>query len=264
MIQTPKLDALRQRMAQKEASLNRKWPAVSTGAEGLDSALPDGGFPTGVVHELLPKAYGDFAAVLGFGTGMVARLLKARPGFVVWALPAYQLFRQGALYPLGLTALGVDPARIIQVRVPKTQNVLWALEEALGQSSVSVVMGLLPGDDRTYDFTASRRLALRATTHGVTALLIQDHLAPGIATAADMRWQVAAAPCAPTRRRGLSKPGLGPPRWDVELTKSKRGPSHSWQVEWDHETLSFHMAAALADRTAQKPGRHSANWAAAS
>ncbi len=267
MIQNPEIDALRQRMARMDAALRPQWPAVPTGAAGLDNALPDLGFSTGVVHEFLPRAHGDFAAALGFSTGLLARLLSARPGFVLWAVPGFQIFRQGGLYPLGLTALGVDPNRIIQVRVPKTQNVLWALEEALGQKSISAVMGLLPGDDRAYDFTASRRLALRAADHGVTALLVQDHSSLQAATAADMRWQIAAAPCAPVPRRGQVKPGLGPPRWAVELIKSKRGPSSHWQIEWDHETLSFRMAATLADRTARgphKPVRHSANWATAS
>jgi protein ImuA len=144
--------------------------------------------------------------------------------------------------------MGIDPDRVIQVSAPKPKNVLWALEEGLGHGALTAVVGVLPENDRAYDFTSSRRLALRAAAHGVTPLLIRDGTQAGMATAAATRWSVAAEPSAPQRRGGPVRPGLGPPRWRVHLSKSKKGLSGQWRLEWDHETLSFRMAAPLADR----------------
>ena len=43
--------------------------------------------------------------------------------------------------------------------------------------------------------------------------------------------------------------GSASPRWAVELVKSKGGTAGRRRiVEWNHETLSFRLAAALADR----------------
>ncbi len=243
----PVLEALRQRLARHNPAAT-PWPVASSGLGALDEALPGGGIPAGMVQELVPAAYTDFAATLGFGAGLLTRLARVRPGLILWVLPRHAGLREGRLYPLGLTALGLDPARVLQVVVPKTRDVLWTLEEALVSAAPASVVGLLPDDAPAYDFTASRRLSLRAAESGGSVLLIRTRSAGSAASAADLRWRIAAAPSARVPRHGLSKPGLGPPRWDVELVKSKRGPTGLWQIEWDHETLSFRMASPLADR----------------
>jgi protein ImuA len=249
MIRNRTFAALKQRIASVEAGAAPRWPVAPLGADGLDGCLPGGGVPAGTVQDVRPAGPGDFAAALGFGAGLLTRLAQVRPGSVFWVLPRTELFRKGTLYPPGLTTLGVDPDHIIQVCAPKPRDVLWAMEEALDQPSVSAVLGLLPGEARAYDFTASRRLALRAGESGAMALVLQDAAALDGATAAALRWRVAAAPGAGLLHRGQAKPSLGAPRWHIELIKSKRGPTGHWQVEWDHETFSFRMAAPLADRT---------------
>ena len=271
------LQALRRRIAEQErfapevrpkiqAEIQAKIrPVVPLGAAPLDGALPDHGLEIGALHELLPAGHGDFAATIGFGFGLVTRIIRARPGFVLWIHPSHQAFRQGALYPVGLATIGFDPDRLIQLSAPKTQNVLWALEEGLANSTLAAVIGVLPENDRMYDFTASRRLAMRAAENGVAALLIRNHPTFKTATAAETRWSVAAEPSEAQHRAGQSMPGLGPPRWRIQLTKCKRGTPGRWQVEWDHETLSFRLAAPLADRTPVRALRvTSQEWATVS
>jgi len=258
------LQALRRRIAEQERFVPKSRtgaasgmplsaaPSVSLGAAALDSALPGRGLTLGGLHELLPACPGDFAATVGFSLGLLTRVLQSRPGFVLWVLPGYQAFRHGRIYPVGLATAGFDPNRLIQLSAPKTQNVLWALEEGLENSALAAVVGVLPENDRIYDFTASRRLAMRAAENGVTAFLIRHRPASETATAAETRWSVTAQPSEAQHRPGQAMPGLGPPRWQIDLTKCRKGTPGRWQVQWTYETLSFRLAAPLADRT---PGR---------
>lgn len=256
---------LRQHISKQEQFTPETRPAVPLGAATLDDTLPDHGLTLGTLHELLPARHGDFSSTVGFGFGLATRILRTHPGFVLWAQPSHQVFRQGAVYPIGLTALGFDPDRLIQVSTPKSRDVLWALEEGLTNSALTAVIGILPENDNAYDFTASRRLVLRAAENGVTALLIRNQPAFEAATAAEMRWSVGAMPSVAHHRIGHPMPGLGTPRWQIEITKSKRGIPGRWPVEWDHETLSFRLATTLADRTpVRTPRVVRQQWATAS
>jgi protein ImuA len=240
--------ALRARIAEKERSSPQAWPSVPTGDAGIDAALPDGGLATGALHELLPATHADLPAALGFGLGALARILNMRAGHILWVLPSFVVSTVGSLYPIGLAAYGIDPNRLVHLKVNKPVNVLWALEEALSHPAVAAAIGILPENDRAYDFTASRRLSMRAARHGASAFVVGTRPDLGLSTAADMRWRIAAAASAPAWRTGQYRPGLGAPRWQVELTKTRKGMTGQWPVEWDHETLSFRLAAPLGDR----------------
>lgn len=242
------LAELRHKIGKQESLGTDPWPVVTSGAAALDASLPAGGLVTGTVHEFLPAAHGDFAAMLGFGLGVLSRVLSSCTGHVLWALPSYQQRAWGSLYPSGLASFGIDPDLFTCVKTPKTQNMLWALEEALANEAVAAVIGILPENDSAYDFTASRRLAMRAARHGVTAFIFSSQPQFAMATAAEMRWLVSAHPSRPIHYPGHAMPGTGPPRWQAELVKSRKGNSGCWAVEWNHETLSFRLAAPLADR----------------
>ncbi len=256
--------ALRARIARKERMGDTPWPTVTLGASMLDDALPGGGLATGALYECLPAESRDFPAALGFGLGMLSRIMRERPGHILWALPSWQTRGRGALYPGGLAGFGIDPAMVIHVGAPKTENVLWVLNEALAARGVTAAVGLLPEDARAYDFTASRRLAMRAARHGATALILAARPQFAMATACEMRWSVAAGPSTPIRRPGQALPGMGAPRWHIRVAKSRHGTAGQWHVEWNHETHSFRLAAPLADRAAQRlSGDDAGQWIAA-
>ena len=243
------LQSLRHRIRALTAIGDNPEATVTFGDETIDAALPDHGLTLGTLHELIPATPGDFVATLGFGFGLLTRLLRMRPGPVLWAAPSRETFRCGIAYPIGLAAFGFDPRRLHYLAVDDTRDVLWAMEEALASTALAAVIGILPArGDKSYGFTESRRLSLRAATSGVTAFLVRQTDDAGKPTAAVMRWSIAAHASTPVWRKGLSMPGLGPPCWRVNLVRSKRGRPRSWLVEWDHETLSFRLASALADR----------------
>lgn len=220
---------------------------VSLGEAELDAALPEGGLELGVVHEIVPAGAGDVAAALGFSLGLLTRIAGSRPGPVLWTAtqdPA----RHGTAYPIGLMATGLDPGRLIQVNASAARDMLWTLEESLTTAAFAAAFGFLARDGRHYDFTASRRLSMRAAESGGTVIILRVAADTSGSTAAATRWSVSARPSLPIRFPGHAMPGLGPPRWQVDLVRCKRGRPRGWLVEWDHETLRFHLAAPLADR----------------
>jgi protein ImuA len=225
------------------------WPAAGREQDALDAALPGNGLATGVLHEILPATHADFPAALGFSLGIAARILQKRPGHILWVMPGHQIRAHGSLYPDGLASFGIDPDRLIEIRAPKTREALWAIEETLAHSPVAAVLGVLPDNDRSYDFTASRRLSMRAARQGVTALILPARPELDTASAAHMRWSAAAGASPPAFYTGQPVPGLGTPRWHIRLLKSRKGGSGQWHLEWDHEALCFRLAAPLAGRT---------------
>lgn len=262
MVPHPTIAALRDHIGEQEKSVHN-WPVVSLGAEELDYALPQNGLTTGALYEMVPDNYADFPATLGFGLGVLSRILQRQDGTVLWAQPAYQALAEIELYPTGLASFGIDPNRIIHVKVPKAQHALWALDEALANNAICAVVGLIGEDEAAYDFTAARRLSMRAARYGTTAFMCLRDPGFSMATAADIRWRVASAPSAPRHRTGQATACPGTPRWHLHLSKSRQGKPGHWNIEWNNETLSFHMAAPLGDRKTVRLSGHKTGQSAA-
>jgi protein ImuA len=232
-----------------------KSPATtSLGLSALDDALPDAGLEHGVIHEIVPQNHTDFPAALGFAAGLVERLSKAHNLPVLWCSLGRGLDHPPRLFPPGLPALGLSPDKILHIDVQNEREMLWVLEEALSCPACPLLIAALNQPEKLYDFTASRRLSLRAARHKGTLFLIRHHLANHHlkgrgATAAATRWSIATRPSQPFFFTNAKMPGFSRPRWQVALTRCKRGRPNLWELEWDHETFSFRLAAPLADRT---------------
>ncbi len=230
------------------------------GVTALDAALPWGGLARGSLHEIAGAA-GDGAAA-GFASALVVRLLRECPDnqAVLWCQHRRALGETGAHYGLGLAALGLDPRRLVLVRVTRAADVLWALREGLGCRHLAAVVG----EGAAADLTGSRRLQLAAEASGVTAFLLQGGAGWASASAALTRWQIEPAPSMisltshgvmpaagmPESRRDRAL-GFGPARWRAHLTRCRGGRPRSWLLEWHHETGDFALAAPLSDRSAE-------------
>ncbi|WP_448658787.1 ImuA family protein [Sphingomonas sp. CJ99] len=197
---------------------------VPTGHPGVDAAL-DGGLMRARLHEVL--ADGQDA---GSGTGFAALLTRLIGGEALWLVEQCTWRQAGALHPTGLADIGIDPARLIIGVLPDAAAVLRAAVDGLRCPALGGVVIELAGDPRALDLTASRRLALAAETHGVTAILLRlgGKAAPN---AAQTRWRVSAAPSAP-----LAANAPGHPAWDIELLRQRGRPDGGrWRVEWNRE-----------------------------
>ena len=85
------------------------------------------------------------------------------------------------------------------------------------------------GELRDLDFTASRRLQLAVEKSQVTGFLLRRDERRLHTTAALTRWKINSLPGS-MPEDGM--PGIGFPRWNVELLKVRNGKPGTWQVEW--------------------------------
>lgn len=205
-------------------------------------------FPLGLgaagVHEICETGFGDLPAMTGFALSAA----PARRGAIVWISQSALAANHGQLLEAGLSGLGRRRADILHVHTRRLSDTLWAAEEAIR----STAPGLVIAELSDMDFTASRRLTLAASRHGVPAILLMPYTREG-ATAATARWRITPRPSAPNR---YDRKAPGSPRWQALLERSRQAPhmaGHAFDVELDDETLSLTVVSGLAaDTTAPR------------
>ena len=168
--------------------------------------------------------------------------LPSADSMVLWCLTRQDL------YGPGLAAHGLDPMRVVLVRAARDAEILWAMEEGLRTPGILAVVG----EVGALPLIASRRLQLAAERSGITAFLLRRWRDAGQASrerilpnAAATRWRITALPSRPPRE----EPGVGCPRWRVELLRCRGGEPACWDVEVADATGHVSLAAALADRS---------------
>lgn len=212
---------------------------VTLGVAALDGKL-GGGLPLGALHEFRCEETRGTGALTGFAAGILARIVAARRRPVLWIEEEMALSEAGLPFGPGFARFGLDPAGIIVVRTRRPEEALWAFEEGLRCTGLAAVLAVIRGAPRALDLTASRRLALRAASVGVTGLLLRQ---AGVAEAgaAATRWRVSALPAG--TMDGFVE-GVGRPSFRAALEKSRLGPIGTFDLEWHHDRGSFAPAAA--------------------
>lgn len=226
---------LRDQIRGLETSRRRKRPVLPFGLPGIDRSLPDGGLVLGALHEIAgggAQAVNGVAAAL-FAAGILARL----KGPVLWVLRGRDLFAPA------LAGVGLHPDRVIYVEAGIEQSVLICMEEGLRYRGLAGVVGELA----RLPLTESRRLQLAASESGVVCLAIrrwrnqQAAVDFGQPTASMSRWRITPVPSAP-----LPVPGIGRPRWRVELMRHRGGEGKDWILEACDAEGRLGLAADLA------------------
>ncbi len=233
------LSRLRASLAALEEGVPRQGNALfKLGLPAMDDHL-GGGLARGGLHEILAPAATDAGSAAGFAAALALRAME--PGrSVVWVRQSYGETEAGQLHAPGLAGLGLDPDRLILVRVRDALSALRAGAEAVRCSALGAVVIEPWGETKALDFTASRRLALAAGRSGVTCLLLRIAASPS-ASAAATRWQVAASASEP-----LAAGAPGHPTFDVTLLRQNAGTAgQSWRLEWNHDRRIFRDAAPL-------------------
>ncbi|MEO5891900.1 MAG: Error-prone repair protein ImuA [Ferruginibacter sp.] len=191
--------------------------SISTGLGPIEKAFPNGCFPTGAIHEFLSGEPSGAAATGGFVAGLLAPLMQCN-GASVWISSSRKIF------PTALKFFGLAPDRIIFVDVENEKDALWAMEEALKCNGLAAVVGEM----QEMSFTASRRLQLVVEQSGVTGFILRHQPRNINTTACVSRWKISSL--ASVMEDDL--PGVGFPRWKVELVKIRNGKTGMWQVEY--------------------------------
>jgi len=187
------------------------------GLAPVEASFPNKCFPTGCIHEFLAMNVEQAAATAGF-TAAVTGTLMDKSGVCIW------IGRKIEVFPRALAEFGIGPERVIFI-TPKTDlHAAWAMEEALKCEGLAAVVGHI----RDIDFMTSRRLQLAVEKSRVTGLILRHQPRQANPIAAVARWQV--SPLQSLLEDDL--PGVGFPRWQVELLKVRNGRPGKWTLEW--------------------------------
>jgi protein ImuA len=183
----------------------------------VNTAFPNATFPTGAVHEFLCTIKEHSAATAGF-VGALAGNLMRHGGACIWISVARTLF------PPSLKTFGIEPDKVIFIDLQRIKDALWVLEEALKCEGIAAVIAEIP----EISFTQSRRLQLVVEQSKVTGFILRTSPRNANTTACVTRWKITPLPS--VLEDGM--PGVGFPRWHVELLKVRNGRPGAWKMEW--------------------------------
>ncbi len=187
------------------------------------SAFPNATFPTSAVHEFICSGHETKAATCGFIGAILSSLVKNNRA-CIW------ISRQRNIFPPALQAFGIEPQQVIFIQPLKEKDLLWTMEEALRCDALSAVVC----EAREISFIASRRLQLAVEESHVTGFIIRQD-PRNLATACDARWKISSL--AGEVEEGL--PGVGYPRWQIELLKVRNGKPGNWEATWKQGRFLF-------------------------
>ena len=209
----------------------------------INHSFPNSVFPLGVNHEFICNNQESLTASSGFIAGILSSLLQkgsayakasadkpacanasASKGAVVWISSSQIIF------PPALSSFGINPEKIIFIRLRNQQQILWTIEEALKCEGLTAVVGEI----NNLDLTQSRRLQLATEQSSVTGFLLRAQQRTLNTTACVCRWQIHPLPS--ETEDGL--PGVGFPRLKVELLKVRSGRPGKWELEWKDQRLN--------------------------
>lgn len=183
----------------------------------INHAFPNSIFPIGATHEFFCSNEEQASASCGFISGILASLMK-KGGVSLWISSSCIIF------PPALKSFGIEPEHIIFLGIKKDKNKLEAIEEALKCDGLTAVIG----EVNEISFTASRRFQLAVENSHVTGFFIRRQ-AKNLSTSCVSKWRIRPAPCVTEN----DMPGLGFPRWNVELLKVRNGRTGNWLLEWN-------------------------------
>lgn len=213
----------------------------ATGAAALDAELA-GGLALGHLHEIYAAEEEDSVSAAGFAAALALRIGTLRTdsgaGTTLWLRTRKSAQATGAVYGPGLAEMGGDPAHLLFVLAEDDKALLRAGVDAVRCEAVTAVVIECRGAVPAIDLTVSRRLSLAAQQSGVTLFLLRTDATP-TASAAETRWQVAAAPST-----ALPANAPGHATFDIELLRRRSGPSGMrWRLEWNRDQKAFADAA---------------------
>jgi protein ImuA len=215
----------------QDADLDLGAHTRAFGVRTIDGVL-QGGLAPASLHEIAPATMRDCGAAVGFALALAARA-SADGRNTLWIQTDFAASESGNVYGPGCDLFGLPAERLLLLKVGRPRDALWAMEEALKCRALASVIAELPNDGSIADLTATRRLTLAAREGGGFGFLFRHRPSP-LTSAAETRWDIAAAESCPDRFGGLGRTSFF-----LSLTKNRRGPTGHWTVAWDHHELAF-------------------------
>lgn len=224
-----------------------------TGAEPFDAAL-GGGLPGAGLTEIHAAGTRDASAAAAFILALIRLSLERTPDPVLWVGMSESFREAGYPYPPGILFLhGIDPSRLLVAQAEKLTDALWIAEQAAALDGFSAVLLETRGNSAHLDLTATRRLHHRARDAGHPLFLLRQAAKPE-PTAAPFRLIVQSASAG--LRHILGKPlarSIGPPAFQVEISKNRTAPPARFILEWNDHANAFQERGVLQERAAENP-----------
>jgi protein ImuA len=117
------------------------------------------------------------------------------------------------------------------------------MEEGLRCAALVAVIGEVWGVPPALDFTATRRLTVRAESNRLPCWLLRRAATPDL-SAARNRWRVTSLPSATNPHDAMAP---GDPRWQAELFRSRHMQLGSWVAHHDRAADRVDFSAAVRD-----------------
>ncbi|HEV2562465.1 MAG TPA: hypothetical protein VGT78_10025 [Rhizomicrobium sp.] len=238
-----KIAVLRASLAQAGLETLHKHARVPLGHHETDLCL-HGGLERGALHEIFAAgthetAATGFAAALGFRMAGKKRLL--------WIRQDFSALEHGELSATGFLEMGLDPSRILILRVADAANGLRAAGDALSCAALGAVVLEIPGEPKILDLVASRRLTLACAQKNVSAFLLRFGAKPQASTA-ETRWLIRGA-CSSKNE------DWGNPVFETDLLRNRHGRTGHWVMQWSCENGCFRAAdcGAVVSATCDRP-----------
>jgi protein ImuA len=235
-----KIAALRASLARPELEGRATHARVPLGYDDVDAYLR-GGLRCGALHEILAEG-GHETAATGFAAALSCRVAADKR--VLWIRQDFSAIEFGDLSATGFLEMGLDPARLLLLRLADAADVLRAASDALSCAALGAVVIEIPGDPKILDMVASRRLTLASAQKGVTAFLLRFNAKPQLGTA-ETRWHVRAA------RSPEKEENWGSPVFATELLRNRHGRTGRWVMGWSCDDGLFQKSS---DKGAEDTG----------
>lgn len=194
-----------------------------TDLSSIENNFPNRKFPTGAIHEFVSDSPEHAVATNCFIASLLSKLTRKK-GICLW------VSTNRTIYPPALKSYGIDPENLVFIDLIKPKEALWVIEEALKCEALVAVVGEI----QELGFTESRRLQLAVEHSDVTGFIHRFKPKNKNAVASVARWSIKILPSTPID----DLPGVGFPKWHVQLLKVRNGIPGAWQVEWNTNTFS--------------------------
>lgn len=218
-----KLEVLRRSLGKYEPDSGEAH-SVPSGHYGADTLIS--GLRIGSLHEVYAEDASHAAAAVAFAAGLAHRLARNKSLF--WVGTDFSFLDHGLPNASGFLELGLDPQRLILLRMASAESALRAASDILSCGAVGALVIEIEGSVKRLDLTASRRLSLAASQKNVSVILLRLRAEPH-ASSAETRWLVRYAASSPL----LENEDWGSPRFDVRLLRNRHGTPGQWIMEWD-------------------------------
>ncbi len=276
---------LRERVRRIERPAATVHGVLPFGVAAIDRALPGGGLARGAVHEILGMGGDeeDGALAAAFAAGILGRLMTGGTGIVLWCLP------RPDLYGPGLAILGLDPGAARagpgaarrrdpvgdRGRAARSRRRRGGRRSGRARRSGEPSAAARRGAFRRHRLCAAalarRRTRRRANAICPTqqrraggsrrcprspfpsALLTDSAFAQPITSSprrrrsGDRHYPASGPPLAGATVE--TEPGIGHPRWRVELLRCRGGEPACWEVEVADATGSLSLVASIGRST---------------